>query len=320
MVNPFPTVRPWCVGHFVISVPTQSEVSAQEFAYDGYKIQTVRNVSQSEFQAKVASRENELRTKRRVDPSNGNAETKSSWLQLAGSPDQNSRILAFSDVEVPNVDLSFDVEGYAHAGSNMYILRTQADTAYLPKLMPNDGPLFRDVRYRDDQTVPTEKGFCFDGGYITGEARHSEDVAQSFALLPGKPALLNIVMREALDTDGNTSLLSTLPDVRRQIEGEGAAGSIKTLREGKRKLAGMDAEEVLMSVGDGTTHLYRFYLLANGSPSNMAQPHTSIEMDLGELAPGGKLSAQDASPLDEASAIAAWDKLLNSMHLRPGAL
>jgi Tle cognate immunity protein 4 N-terminal domain len=144
-------------------------VSAQEFAYDGYKIQTVRNVSQSEFQAKVAARENELRTKRRVGSSNGNAQTKSSWLQLAESPDQNSRILAFSGVEVPNVELSFDVEGYARAGSNMYILRTQADSDYLPKLMPKDGPLFRDVRYRDDQTVPTEKGFCFDGGYITGD-------------------------------------------------------------------------------------------------------------------------------------------------------
>ncbi|MEW6347115.1 MAG: T6SS immunity protein Tli4 family protein [Paraburkholderia sp.] len=320
MVNPFPTVRPWCFGHFVIGLPTQSAVSAQEFAYDGYKIETVRNVSQSEFQTRVAARENELRTKRRVDPSDGNVPTKSALLQMAASPDQHSRILVFSDVQVPDVDLSFDVEGYAHAGSNMYILKTQADSEYLPKLVTNDGPILTGVRYREDQTIPTEKGFCFEGGYITGKTSQSEDVVQSFALLPGKPALLNIEIRDAVDTDGNTSLLSTLPDLRRQIESKGVGGQVKVLREGKRKLAGMDAEEVLMSVGDGATHLYRFYLLANGSPSNAAEPHTSVEMDLGDLSPGGKLTAQDASPLDEASAIAAWDALLNSMHLRPGAL
>ncbi|KDP87677.1 hypothetical protein CF70_000050, partial [Cupriavidus sp. SK-3] len=44
----------------------------------------------------------------------------------------------------------------------------------------------------------------------------------------------------------------------------------------------MEAEEVLFSIKEGGSQLYRFYLLAPGNPDSVAQPHTEIQLMLGD--------------------------------------
>lgn len=321
MANPLLTnLRPWCLGHFVIDRPARSEISSERYAYDGYTIETLANVSGSEFEKRASAREQELRSKLRVDPGKRNAATKLPWLEQAISPDQNSRMLIFRPHELTVTQLPFDVEGYVHAGSNMFVLKTSIGSDYVKQAISRDSVLYKDFKYRDNWSVPTERGFCFDGGLITGAPRASEDVVQSFALQPGKPALLNIVIREAVDTDSKTSLKDSLPDLRRQLAGAGFGDRVTVLREGKRRVAGIDAEEVLFSFEDGDLHLYRFYLLAPGNASNVAQPHISMEMALGAPSDSSKASPEDSSPLDRATAIQVWDKMLDSFRLRPGAL
>jgi hypothetical protein len=165
--------------------------------------------------------------------------------------------------------------------------------------------------------VPTESGFCFDGGIVTGSSNYTEEVSQSFALMPGRPALLVIHMRDAVDTDQNDPLTKTLPQLRAQMDR--MPGHYRILRQGKRTIAGMDAEEVLFELKDGDITSYRFYLLALGDPSTLAKPHTAIQMLLGASSPD-LAPDQATSPVDEAGAIQAWDTLLNSLRLRPGAV
>jgi hypothetical protein len=181
------------------------------------------------------------------------------------------------------------------------------------------GEMVRRFKHRDNWTVPIQSGFCFDGGIVTGSSTYSEEVSQSFMLMPGRPALLVIQMRDSVEPDQKETLTRTLPDLRAQLNR--LPGHYRILREGKRTIAGMNAEEVLFELKEGDITSYQFYLLAPGDPSTLAKPHTSIQLLLGTTSFNPNLTPDLAtSPVDEAGALQVWDTLLNSLRLRPGAV
>jgi hypothetical protein len=96
-------------------------------------------------------------------------------------------------------------------------------------------------------------------------------------------------------------------------------GHYRILRQGKRTIADMNAEEVLFELKEGDIISYQFYLTAPGDPSTLAKSHTAIQLLLGasrsDLTPD-----QATSPVDEAGALQVWETILNSLRLRPGAV
>jgi hypothetical protein len=327
-------LRPWCIGRFVIDRSAHSEISDEEYKYWGDKIDIARNVSTGTFQHKVETREKELKAKKRTVSlpltremvaagKNGIKETTTTWLENSGSPTPNSRLLIFKKFE--DTDYSFTAEGYVHVGSTMLTMRSSAASDGVQKYIDLTTDEFRHIFYRDDWTVPAERGFCINGALIGGPSRNSEDVTQSFILLPGRRSLLVIQMSAAVEDDPNTSLLKSLSDLKQQLHDQGYSHYVHILRKGKRKVAGMDAEEVLFSIRDGKTQLFRFYLLASGNSATTAKPRIDIQLELGDALTDydkeqGETQETMNSPVDEAGAIQAWDTLLNSMRLRPGAM
>ncbi|MGT2491030.1 T6SS immunity protein Tli4 family protein [Cupriavidus basilensis] len=85
-----------------------------------------------------------------------------------------------------------------------------------------------------------------------GEAFAQQRTEQTIVLQSDRPSAFVIKMRDAVDVDQQSSLLKTLPDLRRQLR---AQGSVQILREGKRQVAGMEAEEVLFSIREGGSQL-----------------------------------------------------------------
>jgi len=326
--------RPWCIGRLVMDRPAHSEMYYESYEYWGAKIDIASDVSPGTFKYKVETRENELRTKKRTNSINLDemlakglksmiVETDIPWLEQAVSPTPNSRQLIFK--EYGDVDYSFKAEAYVLAGTTMLTMRSGIAPGGAQEFIRLTNDVYQYITYRDDWTVPTERGFCISGALIGGPSHKSEALTQSIILLPGRSSLFVINMRDAVDVDQQSSLLKTLPDLRKDLREQGYDHGVHILREGKRQLAGMDAEEVLFSIKEGGAQVFRFYLLAAGNPDTTAQPHTDIQLMLGDaLSDGDKQNGvtpeQAASPVNEAQAIQAWDKLLNSMHLRPGAM
>ncbi|RQZ59311.1 hypothetical protein DIE08_32380 [Burkholderia sp. Bp9004] len=311
-------VRPWCVGRLVFDRPVSSEISNESYLYRGQKLVTTHDVSVETYDAKVAAREKELRTKQRVNPVNLDEKTGRAWLEMAFSPVQHSRVFLFNGAVVKGVALPFDTEGYLFANRTLVQTtgRIGADAMSRAESIYND--TYRRIKVRDNWTVPTESGFCFDGGIITGRSTYTEEVSQSFALMPGRPALLVIKLRDAVEEDQAQPLISSLPELRAKLDR--MPGSYRILRQGKRTVAGMDAEEVLFALKDGDVTVYRFYLLAPGNPATVAQPHTSVELLLGAPARSDLPPDRSTAPVDEAGALQTWDTLVNSLRARPGAV
>ncbi|WP_346269219.1 hypothetical protein [Burkholderia ambifaria] len=62
--------RPWCIGRFIFDRPTASKISNQRYDFRGERLTTQYNVSSATYQAEIAAREKDLRTKQRVNPVN----------------------------------------------------------------------------------------------------------------------------------------------------------------------------------------------------------------------------------------------------------
>ncbi|NYH16859.1 T6SS immunity protein Tli4 family protein [Paraburkholderia bryophila] len=311
-------VRPWCIGRLVFDRPVSSEISNESYVYRGDKLETVHNASLETYRAKVEAREKELRTQKRIDPGNRNKETSHPWLEKAFSPVQNSRVFIFNDAVAKAVQLPFDTEGYFFADHTLFHTTGGIGASGLDDSENIYNDTYRRFKARDNWNVPAESGFCIDGGIVTGSNTHTEEVSQSFALMPPRPALLLIKMRDSMDDDQGRPLTKNLSELRAKLDR--MPGSYHILRKGKRQVAGMDAEEVLFALKDGAVTVYRFYLLAPGNPATPAQPHTSIELLLGTSPRDDFPPDQATSPLDEAGALQLWDTLLNSLRVRPGAI
>jgi hypothetical protein len=309
----------WCVGRFVFDRPGSSEISNQRYEFAGEKLETQHNVSHATYQARVDARDRELRTKKRVDAGSNNKELSRSWLEKAFSPTKSSTIFVYLDAEISGVSLPFESDGYIYDNNTLFHMVGGIGSAAIGRAEIIYGDIAQRIRQRDNWTVPSQSGFCFDGGIVTGSSTYTEEVSQSFMLMPGRPALLVIQMRDSRNSDRHETLTGTLPDLRAQLNR--LPGHYRILREGKRTIAGMNAEEVLFELKEGDITSYQFYLLAPGDPSTLAKPHTSIQLLLGTTSPNPNLTPDLAtSPVDEAEALQVWDTLLNSLRLRPGAV
>ncbi|WP_197419326.1 T6SS immunity protein Tli4 family protein [Burkholderia sp. BDU5] len=311
--------RPWCVGRFVFNRPATSEISNQRYEFRGEKLETQYKTSLDVYQSKVENLEKDLKSKQRVNPINLEEKTGFSWLEKTISPTKDSKVFVFQKGVAKGVSLPFHTEGYLYDNHTLF-----HTTGSIGETALNDADgiyrdVYRRIKARDNWSVPTESGFCFDGGIVTGSSTYPEEVSQSFALMPGRPALLVIQMRDSVRQDQGKPLTKTLPELRAQMDRVAGGGSYRILRQGKRTVGGVDGEEVLFELKDGPITSYRFYLLAPGDPSTLARPHTAIQLLLG--APSPDLPPDQAtSPVDEAGALQTWDTLLNSLRLRPGAV
>ncbi|CAI8691094.1 T6SS immunity protein Tli4 family protein [Burkholderia sp. IT-111MI5] len=319
MTNPLLSKsRPWCIGRFVFDRPVASKITNQRYAFRGEKLETQHNASLDTYRAKVGELERKLKTSKRIDPSDNNKPVNHAWLEKETSPKNDSKAFVYVDAYTEGVKLSFDSEGYAYENNTLFHTTGSFGSSGLDKFESTYTDLYRRIKARDNWSVPTESGFCFDGGIVTGSSTYPEEVSQSFALIPGRPALLVIQMRKSMSEDQGRPLTKTLPELRAKMD-QVSSGSYRIVRQGKRTVAGMDAEEVLFALKEGEITSYRFYLLAPGDPSTLAKPHTAIQLLLGASSPDLKPD-EATSPVDEAGALQTWETLLNSLRLRPGAV
>jgi hypothetical protein len=318
MTNPLLSKpRPWCIGRLVFDRPALSTISSQRYEFAGEKLETRYNVSHAVFQGTIDAREKELRTKKRVNPAKDNKELSHPWLERAISPVPSSRVFIYLDAEIPGVSLSFDSDTYIYDNGTLFRMTGGIGPEAMNRAEVIYGDMVRRVKRRDNWSVPTESGFCFDGGIVTGPSTYTEEVSQSFALMPGLPAILVIRIRDSRNSDQKETLTRTLPELRAQLNR--LPGHYRILRQGKRTIADMNAEEVLFELKEGDIISYQFYLTAPGDPSTLAKSHTAIQLLLGasrsDLTPD-----QATSPVDEAGALQVWETILNSLRLRPGAV
>ncbi len=234
-------MKPMCVGRFLIDIPADAEVSYRGAMIAGWSISTYDETDE-QFAARVEKKEAQLSGEKneRGKPS----------LESTHEVDKNGvhgKIHVFGrewirGLPTEPVSESVRVEAMIRVQKHSFILtREFGNDGYLKKL----AELVAQFRSREENEIPTEAGFCFEGGFITEPIMVEQtERTTMFVGLNGHPdvsiALSMIagitIPRTLLQRDAESS---TINENRSRFH---------TFRRGPRPLNGEPGEEVLERV------------------------------------------------------------------------
>lgn len=302
-------MKTMCAGRFLIDVPADAEVSYRGAMIAGWSIATYDEETDEQFAARVAKKELQL--------SGEKNERGMPILERTLQVDTNGvggKIHVFGREWIhgmPNAALSESVKVEA-------MIRVQKHSFNLTRELGNDGyikklsELVTQFRSREVNEIPSEAGFCFDGGFITEPIKVTDtERTTMFIGLNGHPDVsiaLNMIA-------GITTPKSLLQRDAEASVGDEHSSRFHTFRRGPRPFNGEAGEEVLERVHEfngNYVHSFMWELIHNKT-DNVFTPLMSFEMSTGMGKPG---TTVDAS-LSDAHALALWDKMLSSLRVRP---
>jgi len=170
------------------------------------------------------------------------------------------------------------------------------------------------LRSRDPLEIPTESGFCINGGFIAGSAFQVESfrIGVTFPNHPGAQFLFRS---------------STGAEENRLLERMGGflmgvaklAAGITTLRKGVRNVGPIQAEEFATAGSQDGQRLYSFTWESQGKDDSITEPNLAAQLGVLERNPDGQSNPPPPAFPTDADALALWDAIVESIRLRPGA-
>ncbi|MGO4476931.1 T6SS immunity protein Tli4 family protein [Massilia sp. 2TAF26] len=304
-----------CVGRYVVDVPAQAEVSVSGSILDGFELVTVEE-SETAFRRRVAAREAAIEASQ-ADPAT-NTEggmVEAHDLRNAGMVGRTflygrSRgYLMKGDRRVYSESVS--VDSHAHIGGVSVSL--SADTTQESRVAEAEALLAR-IRRRGDDEVSSLPGFCVERAvFVDPLPVHSGEHIVMHLDLPEYPDL-ELSLASIAGARPGPGLLARIAETDARTTPDMMLRMTK-LREGKRKINGVDGEEALLRAREyNLIKTYGFNWEAHGTPDDPALPYLSLELRTGISArPGGKPA--DTS-LHEDALLALWDRIASSIRLR----
>ncbi|MEM8515348.1 hypothetical protein RCH14_004709 [Massilia sp. MP_M2] len=301
-------MKPMCVGRFLIDVPADAEVSYRGAMISGWSIATYEETDE-QFATRVEKKEAKLSNEKneRGGPSLENT-------QQINKNGVHGKIHVFGREWIrglPDEPISENVriEAMIRAKKHSFNLTIEySDDNDLNKL----AELATQFRSREENEIPTEAGYCFDGGFITEPLKvEQSERTTMFVGLNGHP-----------DVSIALSMIAGITTPRTLLQRDADAPTINanrsrfhSLRRGARAFNSEPGEEILDRVHefDGNyCHSFMWELIHNKT-DNVFTPLMSFELSTGSSQPGTTVD----SSLTDAQALALWDKMLSSLRVRP---
>lgn len=184
-----------------------------------------------------------------------------------------------------------------------------------------DVEVFKYLRARKDDEIPTEPGICIDGAFSTLETPYESiefgvrltdfpDVHFSFQSIKSGNKGMKLELKKDLE-EGKQNARAT---------GLGAwVKKLKVLRLGKRTVNDWHGEEMLLHVpsGNGKPSYHKFVFRSLSIGDDPLHPYVEMTLDTGVV---DNQSASREPSLSDEEALALWDRLLNSIRVRPNAV
>lgn len=298
-----------CVGRFLIDVPNDAEVTYRGAMIAGWSIATYHDETDEQFVERIKKKEVEL----------GATENEHGMpsLERTQQIDQNGvqgKIHVFGREWIrglPNEKVAEDVRIDAtirEKKKSFNLTIENGDDSDLTELVQ----LVSQFRARAENEIPTEAGYCFDGGFITEPItiKQSERTTM-FVGLKGHPDVSIM-----LDMTAGIVTPKTLfeRDDRNSVRLE-YSSRFHTFRRGSRPFLGNAGEEILERVHeeDGSYGHDFMWEPIHNNPGDLLTPLMSFELSTGHGSHGKTVN----SSLTDAEAIALWDKMLSSLRVRP---
>lgn len=298
-----------CLGRFVIQVPEDSQISYGPARLDGWRISTINSETDEQFDFRLQAREQQLRaSKNEKDGVSFESVSKIATNEIKARIFIFGRRWNYSFSEGKRKDYeTVEMQAMVRAGRASFTLHVE-----LAEATDEEGltQLIKQFKQRANEVVPTEAGFCFDGGLIREplNAGQSESTGL-FVSLAGHPDVSFALHTLAGYVVGETLLQR---DAKASIK-QRHSSLFHILRQGPRALNGIPGEEVLERVNEpnGVT-VHGFMWESYSKKDDVYLPSITLEMDTGNGRPGRPVQ----SSLSDAAVLALWDKISSSLRVR----
>jgi hypothetical protein len=301
-----PQPNTYCLGRFLIDLPSDAEIMAQTAEYRGDKIKVERQTSDKAFQQMIADKENKLReTKHKTEPS---------LLRHVSHGDAgNSAFLVYR--ETPTSRALYDTEIYKWTHGYQYIIRSYASPDKVDLASDIANRALSELRYRDPKEIPTEPGFCIERGFFAGEPAmpHYEYAYVHFRLKEHPDVIVTVTTRLVMKED-HEGLLDRIDRKSKDAGLLELLNKIKVLRRGKHPAGDIPGEDYLQSIPTGETFsTHTFFWESIAKTKNLYAPEISVEFESGKINIGG----YSKPSVSDKQAIELFDSIVNSIRVRP---
>lgn len=296
------STRTFCLGRFLIDLPGGACLSGADYRYDFAQVEMPRAMSREQFDQEVDDREVMLNAvKHRVNPS---------LLRHSERPDSASRLLAFWEGDFGRAQVK--IEGHRWINGQRFLIKDRVDDdKQVSGVNAMRDRLLR-LRLRDGTDLPTDPGYCFEGGFIVDECWRNEVIRVSFKLSDCPDALLLVWIGPLLAGRRERPLLMRMNSVVRQLGN--LVARVQVLRQGERTMAGLHGHEYLTTGPNSSGlqgHLFKWETQGDGT---LLAPPVSIEFQSSRRDADGN---PQQTRLTNERAIALWDRIVGSFRLRP---
>ncbi len=293
-----------CVGRFLIDLPADAEYAGGYYEYGFAKIER-QPMDHGAFRQEVDSFEKRLR--------NTKHKSGAPLLVKQVAPDENTRLFGYWMSK--SQDVVVDIAGYRWLNGQRYLVRAIADSDQVEGAVADFRAMLANLQAMKND-APTTKGFCIEQALIADEGTSkNENLNMRFRLKNSPDIVLDIA------TNRNTgkppeSLLSRKPSVFSGLGMLGATiGGISNIKEGDRKIGDYPGQEWLLKApNDHGQKAHLFTWEAPGLYRDALHPQIRFDLQSGNF--DGGLDPRPISMTDK-QMLELWDRILNSLRLRP---
>ncbi len=289
------------IGRHLIDVPGSAKL-LQTWRYADIKIERLNYRGESDLLKLIDARENQIR-KLPPQKEHGNR-----FIERVGLPGQSVTLISWG-YEDSDLLLVFDTY-FITAGKAM-LYSGEVSRSRKAIALENRRQMGQEWRTIPNGESPSGVGYVA-GDMLLAANRFNAESWELSIQLTGKP---DVSLRV-------TGFAVAKPDVglRERAGGAlagmlGAAAGLQQLRNRRRPVGPIEADEILVAATqDGKRH-YGFKWEAPGKAGSLAEPNLNVTLRVGESA--YETNAQ--SFLTDEEALEVWDRLISSIRLRPGA-
>lgn len=305
-----------CVGRFLIDAPIGADTGEGSYGFQIAAIKPIQKSTQP-VEDRVQRLDRELA---------GRVAAQATWKSGYGKPLDPAQVFS-PRPEVRSIrygkpdsdDESSDkMDGYVVRPGGMFVFNTSAIADervkefndFLTEIAPT-------LSLRENSSIPTQRGFCFDDGFIAMNPKRGESVEWGWSL-PGHPKVYFGLSARTNDDKVGPGVLDREAGILKEIQaavGADAMGTLRTLRKRRFDLNGMAAQEWLTEITDDAPE-YQFDLEIPGKPNDLGNPRFSLSLKVG----GSSIKGHVKPSLTTGEAIALWDAVIQTLRLRPGAV
>jgi hypothetical protein len=305
--------RTHCIGRYLIDLPETVDIKATSSDYRWMRV-AVRASTRDAYLAEANAFEGQLRaTAHKKDPS--------LLRHVERSRDENTISIVFW--EKPFTTYQSQIRGFRWLSGSLLTANDKADADRIDIGLANTNKVLTEFRPRAPDEIPSEPGFCIDGGYFVGVPEANQEEASIRLTLKNHPDVWIDITTDTIGTEQvvDAGLLARvdkgmsipLPlDIRTEL------AKVRTLRRGQHAVGPVKAEELLEAMPNKTgLYAHQFRWEAFGERAQILAPSIVVEFETGKNTEGNEDSGQPS--LTDAEAIALFDTIVNSIRLRPTA-